>query len=481
MQSTSTGQDPLAPAAGSSQGQPAQSTAQQAGEVTGSTGVGAAPASQAAPGSSSAASPLPGTPGAIRPPAPKAAGFGFTAKEIRIGVAYDSTLSQELGGSGVSTGSASVGDQKRQVEALVADLNSRGGIAGRKVVPVFYDTKGTSSNNNPNTVAQAACSYWTQDNQVWAAMTYVVQMDNRALYQCLAEKHVVFMPLAGEAASTFAKYAPYLWSPAGVTPEQVAPLWMARLKALGYFNGWNATLGQAGTGVPVIGLLYGNGVRNNQPELDTSFRTAVKQALAAYGLHVTSEAEIVASQASESSAVLRFENAHVTHVIGDYSMVNFTQSAESQGYHPRYGLSSFAGGVAMKLYAPPDQLRGALGIGWVPSGDVEADRDPGSPGETRCRTVMQNAHQDTTVRLAWFAMTWACDVFTFLEHTLPGAGLDPTQLPASASRAGRLSGAFTFAMQFRQGKPYGVATARDYAWDTGCSCFLYTSKVDHAL
>ena len=94
---------------------------------------------------------------------------------------------------------------------------------------------------------------------------------------------------------------------------------------------------------------------------------------------------------------------------------------------------------------------------------------------------MQKAHQDTTVRLAWFAMTWACDVFTFLEHTVPGTGLDPTQLPDSAARAGRLSGAFTFAMQFAPGKPYGVAVARDYAWDTGCSCFLYTSKVDHPL
>ena len=452
-------------------------TAPGSGSVpTGSGGSTAVPS-----GPVGAATQGPAAGGGPAGPAALTQGFGFTRTEIRIGVAYDSTFSQELGAVGVGAGSASVGDQKLQVEALVNDLNKRGGILHRKVVPVFYDTKGASSENNPNVLAQAACSYWTQDNQVWAALTYVVQMDNRALYTCLAQKHVVFMPLAGEAAATFAKYSPYLWSPAGVTPEQIAPLWAARLKALSYFSGWDTRLGRAGTAKPVIGMLYGNGVRNNQKELDDSFRAAVKSALGRYGYQVTTEAEITANQASESSAVLRFSNAHVTHVIGDYSVVNFTQSAESQGYRPRYALSSFSGGVAMKLFAPPSQLRGAVGIGWVPSGDVESDRDPGTAGQAHCRKVMQDAHQSTTVRLAWFAMTWACDSFSFLEHALPLTGLDSARLPAAAASVGRLSGAFTFAMEFPHGQPYGVALARDYAWDTGCSCFVYTSRTDHAL
>jgi len=412
-------------------------------------------------------------------PVAPSSGFGFTAKEVFIGVAYDSTLSQELGGAGI--GSASVGDQHQQVDAIVADLNAHGGIAGRRVVPVFYDTKGMSSQNDPNTLAQAACSFWTQDHKVFAAMTYVVQMDNTALYACLAKKHVVFVPLAGESQETFQRYSPYLWSPAGTTPEAVAPVWAQRLRALGYFTGWDPTLGQAGSGAPVIGLLYGNGMHNNQRQLDQAFVTSVKKALAAVGVRVAESAEISNDQSTLASAVLRFRNSHVTHVIGDYSVVNFTAAAESQHYRPRYGQSSFSGGVAMKLFAPPGQLHGSVGIGWVPSGDVEADRDPGSPAETRCRSIMEKDGQSTNVRLAWFAMTWACDTFSFLAQAIPASGLLPENLPSAAARFPRTSGSFTFSLAYPGGRPFGVAAARDVAYEDACNCFVYLSKKDLPL
>jgi len=420
------------------------------------------------------------TPGATTAPAQAPdSGFGFTRTKLFIGVAYDSTLSQELGGAGI--GSASVGDQKKQVEAIVADLNGKGGIAGRSVVPVFYDSKGMNSQNDPNTLAQAACAHWTQDNKVFAAMTYVVQMDNTALYSCLAKKGVVFVPLAGESTETFRRYSPYLWSPAGVTPERVAPVWVPRLKALGWFRGWDATVGGAGSQPVRIGMLYGNGIRNNQPQLDTSFVTAVTAALKQAGHPVVTKFEVSNDQADLASAVLQLRNAGVTHVIGDYSIVNFAAAAESQHYRPRYATSSFSGGVAFRLFAPPGQLHGALGIGWVPSGDVESDRDPGGPGQNACRAVMQKSGQSTSVRLAWFAMTWACDTFAFFSKAIPAAGLQATRLPAVAASLGVLPGSFTFRMSFTGGRPDGVAVARDYGWVDSCGCFAYLSTKDLAL
>lgn len=406
-------------------------------------------------------------------------GFGYTATQIFIGVAYDSTLSQELGGAGV--GSASVGDQHAQIEAIVAELNAHGGIAGRHVVPVFYDTKGMSSNNDPSTLAQSACAFWTQDNHVFAAMTYVVQMDNPALYGCLAAHHVVFVPLAGESQDTFTRYSPYLWSPPGTTPEAVAPLWASRLKALGWFTGWDPNVGGAGTGKPVIGLLYGNGLRNNEPSMDRSFVTAVTKALKAQGFSIADSFPVSNNQADLASAVLRFRNNGVTHVIGDYSVVNFTTAAESQHYRPRYALSSFNGGVAMKLFATPGQMHGMVGIGWTPAGDVESDRDPGTPAEAACRTTMQKHGQSTSVRLAWFAMTWACDTFSFLARAIPAAGLVPENLPAGAASLGNLPGSFTFRLSFRAGRPFGVAVARDAAYQDACNCFVYLSTKDYAL
>jgi Periplasmic binding protein len=408
-------------------------------------------------------------------------GPGYTAKQIFIGVAFDSTYSQELGQAGVTSGSTTVGDQQQQVNALIADINRRGGVAGRQLVPVFYDTKGASSQNDPGTLAQAACAKWTQDKLVFAAMTFVVQMDNPTLYNCLAKQHVIFVPLGGDSGAMLARYAPYLWAPSALTPERLAPVWIDRLVALGYFHGWDTTLGRPGNAPTRIGLLYGSGFRNGEPQLDPVFVQAIKQALARHGLQVTDEAQISNSQADEASAELRFRNDGVTHVIGDYSIVNFTTSAESQQYRPRYGFTSLGGGVALQLFATPDQLNGALGVGWVPSADVEAAQDPGdvSPAETHCRQVMTAAHQPTTTRLAWFAMTQACETFDFLAAAIAGSGLSSQRFPAAAAALGAFPPVSTFSIAFPRGRPDGANAVRDTGYDSGCSCFVYLSKTNH--
>ena len=94
---------------------------------------------------------------------------------------------------------------------------------------------------------------------------------------------------------------------------------------------------------------------------------------------------------------------------------------------------------------------------------------------------MQKHGQSTSVRLAWFAMTWACDTFSFLAAAVPASGLVPQDLPAAAAGLGRLSGSFTFAIDFRGGRPFGVAYARDAAYQDACSCFVYLSTKDYPL
>ena len=453
----------------------------------GSTGqTGGLPGLQAGGGSGQ-----PGAPGAsgyptgaaaLSTPAPGTSGPGYTATQIYIGVAYDSTYSQELGQSGVSSGSTTVGDQKEQVDAIVNDINHRGGVAGRKVVPVFYDTNGLSSQNDPSTLAQAACAKWTQDKRVFAATTFVVQMDNPTLYTCLTQRHVIYVPLGGDSEQTLQKYAPYLWSPPGLAPERLAPAWIQRLSALGYFSPWDTTLGRAGAAPVKIGLLYGDGYRNGEPSLDTAFVNSVKSALARQGRRITDSAQISNSQADEASAVLRFKSDGVTHVIGDYSIVNFTTSAESQEYRPRYGFTSLGGGAALKLFASSDQLNVALGVGWVPSIDVDPSQNPGdvSPAETHCRAVMNQAHQPTGTQLAWFAMTQACETFDFLAAAIPRSGLVPEAFPNAAVSLGSMPPVSTFVISFPRGRPDGAGAVRDVAYNGSCGCFAYLSKQNYA-
>ena len=465
------------------------------------TGLVGAPTQDLAPGTSAAPGPAagdPAAPGAVGPagaaptggaagtrsPAAAAArtsGFGFSGTEIRIGVAYNGQLSQQMGAAGAAGGGAVLGNQKKQVEALTRDINDQGGIAGRKVVPVFYDTKGEQANTAA--ASQAACAAWTEDSSVFAAMTFVAELSNDNTYTCLAKRGVVFAPLAGESVSTYRRFAPYLWTPTSPSVDRTGPAWVKRLAALKYFTGWDTTFGRAAEATkPQVGILLGNGARDGQPSLDKTLEASLRAELRRIGVPVAASFAMTTVDQGPS-AVLRFKEAGVTHVIGDFSLALFAQPAESQRYRPRYGISSLSGGVALPLYAPAVQLNGALGIGWSPQGDVDAAQDPGdvSPAEPRCKKVMQDAGEPTESRLAWFIMAYACDTFSFFDRAIEASGFTPANLPAATSGLGALAPAFTFGISFPRGRPDGVAYVRDVAFRSSCSCFAYVDKVNRAL
>ena len=86
---------------------------------------------------------------------------GVTADTITVGVTYlDTELMVELGFS-VNTW----GDQDLQIQALVDDINERGGINGRQLVALTdkYNPIGA-------TEAEAACLRVTEDNEVFAVL-----------------------------------------------------------------------------------------------------------------------------------------------------------------------------------------------------------------------------------------------------------------------------------------------------------------------
>ncbi len=86
---------------------------------------------------------------------------GVTADTITIGVTYlDADLLVELGFS-----PATWGDQDLQIQALVDDINDRGGINGRQLVALTdkYNPIGA-------TEAEAACLRLTEDNEVFAIL-----------------------------------------------------------------------------------------------------------------------------------------------------------------------------------------------------------------------------------------------------------------------------------------------------------------------
>jgi hypothetical protein len=99
--------------------------------------------------------------GAVASATTPAATDGVTNKEIKIGITYPDLDAIR------SVTNTNHGDYEAAYDAVIADLNKRGGINGRKVVPVYakIDPLGTAP-------AQEACIKLAEDEKVFAAMSF---------------------------------------------------------------------------------------------------------------------------------------------------------------------------------------------------------------------------------------------------------------------------------------------------------------------
>jgi ABC-type branched-subunit amino acid transport system substrate-binding protein len=385
-------------------------------------------------------------------------GRGFTADAVRVGFAVQGTKDP-----GASLGlNVDTGDQRAMVTALVSSVNSRGGIGGRNVVPVFYET---SASPDVNVTAQAACASWTEDDHVAFAVS-PSGFINDTLLQCLANRDT---PLFASGQIAFDQtdmdnYGAYLYLPSIVNQTRVASAWITRLQA----NGW------AASGAKVALL------RTNEPR-DERFAAAVRTALAANGLALADEVvfpnELNGALAQMNSAVLRLRNEGITHILGaNPGALFFMTAAEQQGFRPRYGLTSDdALGLLLEPSAPPAQLHGALAIGWMPGIDVTAAHDPGDmQGESACRDTLSAAGQHPAARAGEWVAQIFCDAFLLAERAGAAGDLTTAGLQRGVESVGTdFASALTFASRYGAGRHDGGAAVRDVAYDDACRCFEY--------
>lgn len=101
-------------------------------------------------------------------------GPGVTDKTIALGIPYCTDCSSA--NAALGAGGEDPGDQRRYMQAALDDVNARGGVLGRKLVPVFH---AISASDNIDTSAQAMCETWTKDNKVLSMF-----MRGKIIYQC---------------------------------------------------------------------------------------------------------------------------------------------------------------------------------------------------------------------------------------------------------------------------------------------------------
>ena len=392
-------------------------------------------------------------------------GPGVTDTSVKIGfIIVDQTQLKKL----LRFDSPDVGDVKGQIEALVADVNSRGGIAGRRIEPVIvvYD----ALLDTPD-AEEKLCRTFTEDDPVFAVVLYgQVQSNARP---CYANRKTVmidqtFFPVDQK---TLDEFSPYLWQP-------IMPEYGKLLRGLAIALSDNQFFTD-GAKLGIVGI--------DSPENRRVVDDDLAPTLASLGIEPTDIQWIDPStgatlQAGQDQAVLEFKDQGIDRVIvvgGSRLLAFLITTAIPQQYFPRYAITSFDNPDFIKREMPM-ALDGAIGISIQPAFDI-ADSEyprPGNASEQRCIDVLAAAGHTFAERANMREAMVYCDAVALLEQA--GRGLAGRALTADAlaQQIGSLGdtwmSASNYASSFSPGSFDGVAGFRATIWDSSCSCFTLT-------
>lgn len=417
-------------------------------------------------------------------------GVGVTPTTIFVGVTFltnGDAANAALGASGVTTG-----DEKADAKALVADINAHGGVAGRRLVPVYhgYDANSTS----PYAVQdQAACADFTQDNHVFAVLGYGYTDDFTACVTKAGALQIDQGELIYPDAGFFRQYPAY-FNIGTLTQDRMMGAEVASLVRQHYFSGWNTATGSPGAAPTKVGVLG-----FDAPEWSRPIKSVLLPGLARAGHRVDpQDVQLVPFPDSTAgngqvaaqiqNAALRFRQHGVTHVVmldttGGLTLL-FAEGTRNQRYYPRLGINSATGlqALAGEGLFDAKQINGALGLGWAPFIDLPAQEgNKYATATTRhCLDVMKKRSGQTydSTNAASLALGY-CDQFYSFAEALRHVGPVINQTTGVAAYEG-LHDSYTPAdlpaMFLGPGRHDGAQLAYDMKWDSECSCVRYVSK-----
>jgi hypothetical protein len=462
--------------AGSSGGQSAPMAGSAAtGSARTSTGTAAAPASLSDGSVGS------GTGGAAGSNGP-----GITATTISIGILY--ATNGDAYEAALGNTAATQGDVGSEYRYIVKDLNDHGGIAGRKVVPVYHSVDATSGQSTEQT-EQATCADFTQDHKVFA----MVPGGTQNILACMSKAGAVVAESGGLTGQTTAEYNqfPANFDATSISLDRLVANLVPVLQRAKYFTPWDTAAGAPGQLKPVTGIVV-----PDRPEYHHAVDVLVR-ALSRIGIVVSSKdivfyhwpnssAEDGQAVTEIQSAVLKFKTDGVTHVIPleVNGQVFFAAQADKQQYRPRYGINSASGDQAyLGSLIPSSQLHGAIGLGYFPAVDLPASMNPDNgpysgPARRHCLDVMKKngvTFSDTNAEAVALSL---CDglyeLKAVLEHIDPAAGLNQRSVAASIDSIGSVPSATYVTVAYGPHRRDAVSNGYLYAYFADCDCMHYT-------
>lgn len=412
------------------------------------------------PGSSSAVAAAPPLASTAKIPAN---GPGITDDEIEIGIEALTNVGAAYTAIGYEGVVPTDEDIKNIADAIADAVNRRGGIAGRTMVPVLHFSDITNGTHDSR--GQVACSYFTEDHQVFAVVAQGNHAD--AFSTCLAKRQV---PLIDDANSLplddtdLARLAPYVWSPGKLGLSRF-DAYIDTLAAAGFF--------EPGSRVGLLRYDSENQVRTRD--------AVIVPALARHGVKLSDDfaftpaqsvSDLSVTAAQSTNAAVRFRSNNIDRVIflpsaGVITTV-FPVAAEDQQYRPRYGITTAELPNNMTTNSPPGQLDDALLVGWSTS----TDRGSGFVNETNplwvyCRAIMR---EHGTLE----AGAYGCGAYFFLQEALARATeASAAGIRSGADQLGRLWWSTgSYGTNIRPQHYDGTGAVLLHAFDGDCGCFL---------
>lgn len=416
-------------------------------------------------------------------------GVGITATSITVGIVYsvNSQAAANAIGSKLNTG-----DPLAEQKVIINDINSHGGVGGRKLLYVAHPIDATSTAPY-STQAAEECADFTQDHKVFAILDDLFGEDIRACAKQAGLVQVADSAQSFSSSETFQKY-PYLALPGSVRQDRIAAAWTPALSAQGYFSTWDYQTGKPGVLPVKVGILS----FDDDADVD-AVEHVLRPALTAAGYpsevaqvsYPKGTADNGSTVSAVQSAVLKFRSDNVTHFLPFDEAAGlslyFGKNASSQRYYPRYGLNTGDGMQTLldSGLMPKDQLNGAVGYGWEPVLDIDSGHNPdagpySNAARRHCIAIMKAGHVNITGGPATRGALEYCDQFAFFKAAMEAGGSVASRdsfLRGMNSLGSTFPAATTFQTFLGPGRHDGVSSYRLFAYNQPCTCFLYTSDV----
>jgi hypothetical protein len=335
------------------------------------------------------------------------------------------------------------------------------------------------------------CAQLTQDHHIFAVAgnglsdNFSACMNNAGVLQ--SDSGEVIQPDQG-----FFQDHPYYFNSGTLSQDRMMGDYVSTLVQMGYFGGWDSSLGRGSPAAKAkVGVLSAA-----VPEWERPLDHVLLPGLARAGYPVspgdviritnpetTSQDAITAEDVQNGTLKLHADG--VTHVIlldaNGSLMLLFGNAAKSQHYYPRMGINTAS--AVQALYdnheATPDQLNGAVGLGWNPDLDLPfgASDRYATPATRHCLAVMKKYAGQTfsNVNAAGLAFSY-CDDLYLITDAINAAGPSITRSTARAAIEAlgpRFDSAGLPATFFSPARHDAGQLGFQMAWNGSCPCVQY--------